>query len=342
MDSNTQPKQRIRRAFVTVGDRLVHYRYAGSGPVVILIGQSPTSSRTLDRQTLAFAEHFTAIALDAPGLGRSTALNTPKPDVADQAIALADMLNQMGIAKVGLYGSHTGASICLEFARRFPERSAIALLDGLPIYSDLERNLRLSTYFPEYTATWEGLHLMWLWYRYREQNVFWPWNIRGKGTRGDVDIPSPEKLHNGLVDILEVGMGYVPPYAAVFRYRAEEAIPHLKTPVYFLAYPDDSLLPALRHLHNLPDCCRIAEMPIDKAAGVAHEIALLKEAGDWGQSPLVIGTTPRAAGQTRDYFDLPGGGSLPCAATAPARDGRSSSCRLLLDRSACWAHCPSC
>lgn len=304
---------RIRRAFATIGDQQVHYRYAGSGPVVIVIGQSPTTARMLDGQTRAFAQSgFTAIALDAPGLGRSTPQNSPKPDVSDQAITLAKMLDTLGIAKVGLYGSHSGASIALEFSRLFPERSAIALMDGLPIYNDLERNLRLSTYFPEYEETWDGLHLLWLWYRYREQNIFWPWNIRGKGARGAVDIPSPEKLHDGVVDILAVGNGYIPPYAAVFRYRAEEAIPHLTTPAHFLAYPDDSLLPALRHLPDLPACCHITEMPLDKAAGIACEIELLRSVAPWGTQELVHRPQPRATGATFDYIDV-GGGQLAIA-----------------------------
>ena len=299
---------RIRRAFVTIDDRQVHYRHAGEGPVVIVIGQSPTSARMLDKQTAAFAEAgFTAIALDAPGLGRSTPHNTPRPDVSDQAIGLARMLDALGVDKVGLYGSHSGASIALEFSRLYPDRSAIALMDGLPIYNDLERNLRLSTYFPEYETTWDGLHLMWLWYRYREQNVFWPWNIRGRGARGPVDIPSPRKLHDGVVDILEVGNGYIPPYAAVFRYRAEDAIPHLSTPAHFLAYPDDSLLPALRHLPNLPDCCHLTEMPLDKTKGIEKEIELLRSVPAWGASGIRHGAAPRRNGSALDYVDVAGG-----------------------------------
>ena len=285
----------------------MHFRYAGSGPVVVLYGQSPTSSQTLDRHTLAFAEHFTAIAVDTPGLGRSSPLNTPTPEIADQALALAEMLDGLGVPKVALYGSHTGASICLEFARRYPDRTAIALLEGLPIYSDLERNLRLSTYFPSYEATWDGLHLMWLWYRYREQNVFWPWNVRGRGTRGNCDVPSPEHLHKGLVDILEVGMGYVAPYAAAFRYRAEQAIAELSAPVAFLAYPDDSLLPHLRHLPALPSCCRIEDMPNDREAGVRKEIELLMSVVPWGDAPGFAETGRRSSGVTHDYVDVTGG-----------------------------------
>lgn len=317
-------KPTIHRRFVTLGNRQIHLRIAGKGPAVILLGQSPTSGQTLDRQTLAFARHFTAITIDTPGLGRSSPLDTHKPDVADQALALAELMDALGVEKAGLYGSHTGASICLEFARRYPERAVLTLLDGLPIYNDLERNLRLSTYFPEYTATWEGLHLMWLWYRYREQNVFWPWNIRGRGTRGNCDIPSPEHLHRGIVDILQVGMGYVPPYSAVFRYRAEEAIPHLSSSVGFLAYPDDSLLPALRHLPALPDCCRIIEMPDNREEAVEKEVKLFRSCGTWDGLKHTIPAGRVLVGATHDYVDVANG------QLALSRYGASSKRPLLI------------
>jgi len=297
----------IRRAFVTVGDRQVHFRYAGRGPAVVLFGQSPTSSQTLDRQTKAFSRHFTAIAIDTAGLGRSTALDTPYPEIADQAIALAATLDALGIKKTALYGSHTGASICAEFAMRYPDRTAIALLDGYPIYPEDERIRRLNTYFPSYEPTWDGLHLMWLWYRYREQNLFWPWNISGRITRANCSVPAPEHLHRGLVDILEVGMGYVQPYAAAFRYRAEQPIPHLRVPTVFVAYPDDSLLKSLDMLPPLPDCCRIEPMPLDRDLGAQKEIELMKSVPAWPDAPAVSAPSRRASGSTSDYIDLKDG-----------------------------------
>jgi len=301
----TASDRRIKRGFVTIGDRQVHFRYAGKGPAVVLFGQSPTSSQTLDRQTLAFSEHFTAIAIDSCGLGRSTTLQTPTTEIADQAIALAQTLDALGISKVAAYGSHTGASICAEFAMRYPERTAIALLDGYPVYSEDERTRRLNTYFPHMEKTWDGLHLMWLWYRYREQNLFWPWNISGRVTRANCSVPAPEHIHRGVVDILDVWLGYVEPYAAAFRYRAQEPIPHLKVPTAFLAYPDDSLLTALDLLPKpLPECCWIEPMPLDRDAGAQKEIGIMKGVPAWPDAPPIKATSRRIVGVTDDYVDL--------------------------------------
>ncbi len=61
----------IHSHFVTVGTRRVHYRRAGSGPLVIMLHPSPSWAKALDPYTRVFAERFTAIAMDTPGYGHS-------------------------------------------------------------------------------------------------------------------------------------------------------------------------------------------------------------------------------------------------------------------------------
>ncbi len=296
----------IRRAYVTVGGRQVHLRHAGQGPAVVLIHQSPTSSRTLDLQTEAFARAgFAAYALDIPGLGRSDPLEVPRPEIEDLAIGLAETLDAMGLRQVALYGSHTGALTCTEFAVRWPERVSALLIDGYPVYSDDERARRVATYFPPYEVRWDGSHLLWLWYRYREQYLFWPWNIPGEVTQARCDVPAPGFLHEGVIDILRAGNGYRLPYAAAFRCRSIDMVPRLRVPTYFLAYPDDSLTANLALLKDLPAGCRIEPMPLDRAAGLAKEIALLRA------HPPVSGganlrTASKAQGITRSYAEAGG------------------------------------
>ena len=267
----------IKRAYVTVGNRQVHVRHAGSGPAVVLIHQSPTSGRTLDRQTAAFARAgFQALALDIPGMGRSDPLDVPRPEVEDLAIGLADTLDALGLEQVALYGSHTGALACTEFALRWPSRVSTMLVDGYPVYSEDERTRRVATYFPPFDLRWDGSHLLWLWCRYREQYLFWPWNIPGQVTQARCDVPDPEFLHEGVIDMLRAGNGYRLPYAAAFRCRSLELVGRLRVPTYFLAYPDDSLTANLKLLGELPPGCRIEPMPVDRLAGAEKEIALLR------------------------------------------------------------------
>jgi pimeloyl-ACP methyl ester carboxylesterase len=297
----------IRRAFVTVGDRQVHLRYAGHGPAVVLIHQSPTSGRTLDLQTEAFARAgFLALALDIPGLGRSDPLPLPRPEIEDLADALLDTLDALGLGRVALYGSHTGALVCVDLAVRRPDRVSTVLIDGYPVYSADERARRTANYFPPYEVRWDGSHLLWLWCRYREQYLFWPWNVPGEVTQARCDVPDAEFLHEGVVDLLRAGNGYRLPYGAAFRCVSAALVPKLRVPTYFLAYPDDSLTVALPLLGDLPASCRIEPMPLDRKAGAAREIELLRaHPGDIAEPRLE--TASRRTGVTRSYVGIDGG-----------------------------------
>ncbi len=308
----------IRRAYVTVGERQVHLRYAGQGPAVVLVHQSPTSARTLDLQTAAFARAgFTALAFDIPGLGRSDPLDVPRPEIEDLAIGLAETLDALRLKQVALYGSHTGALTCTEFAVRWPERVSALLVDGYPVYSDDERARRVATYFPPFEVRWDGSQLLWLWYRYREQYLFWPWNIPSEITQSRCDVPDANFLHEGVIDILRAGNGYRLPYAAAFRCRSRDLVPRLRVPTYFLAYPDDSLTANLALLGDLPAGCRIEPMPLDRTAGLAKEIELLRAHLPASDS-ADLRTTPRSLGITKSYVDA---GGIQLALRSAGREG---------------------
>ncbi|MBV8911442.1 MAG: alpha/beta fold hydrolase, partial [Acetobacteraceae bacterium] len=298
----------VRDGFVTVGARQVRYRTAGDGPPVVLIHPSPTSSRVLDLQTGAYgAAGFRAVAVDIPGLGQSDKLALPEPEIADQAAALAETLDALGIEQTALYGSHTGALIATHFARHWPERATVTLTEGYPIYTPGERARRLATYFPSFAPSWDGGHLLWLWYRYREQSLFWPWNIAAKVTRAACDVPSPAALHTGMLDLLEVGNEYRKVYAAAFRYRSEEPIAGMQVPLYFLAYENDSLYQALKLLPPVPKCCKIEKMPRERSAGLAREIALLRAHNDAPPAPALPETRDLPLGLTRRIVSVTGG-----------------------------------
>ncbi len=303
---NASGSTAIRREYVTVGTRQVHVRRAGAGDPVVLVHQSPTSARTLDLQTAAYAAAgFHAIAVDIPGLGRSDPLGLPQPEIADLALGLAAFLDAIGVQRTALYGSHTGALICVQLAIAAPERVSTILVDGYPVYTPDERDRRVATYFPPYEVSWDGAHLVWLWHRYREQYLFWPWNVPGESTRARCDVPDPVFLHEGVVDMLRVGNEYRRPYSAAFRCRSDELLRQVSVPTYFLAYPDDSLTQALALLGPLPDACRIEAMPDDRGAGVAREIALLGRHRAGTCDPrFSVGTKP--AGITRGYVDAQG------------------------------------
>ena len=66
----------MQRAFLTIGDRQLHYRVAGDGPPVVMLHPSPMSSAALLPMATALAAHFRVYAFDTPGYG----LSDPLPD----------------------------------------------------------------------------------------------------------------------------------------------------------------------------------------------------------------------------------------------------------------------
>ncbi|NQV81243.1 MAG: alpha/beta hydrolase, partial [Alphaproteobacteria bacterium] len=57
----------IRRHFITIGGtRQIHYRRAGTGPAVLLLHQSPKSSREHIPLMQHLMDRFTCIAPDTP------------------------------------------------------------------------------------------------------------------------------------------------------------------------------------------------------------------------------------------------------------------------------------
>ncbi|MGE0278532.1 MAG: alpha/beta fold hydrolase [Nitrospiraceae bacterium] len=291
-------------------------RYAGRGPVVVLVHKAPTSGRTLDLQTRAFASAgFLALALDIPWLGHSDPLPIPRPEIEDLSESLHDTLNVLGLGRVALYGAHTGALVCADFAASHPDRVSAVLIDGYPVFSATERARLVASYFPPNDISWDGSHLLWLWCRYREQHLFWPWNVPGDVTQARCDVPDPEYLHEGVIDLLRAGNGYRLPYSAAFRCASEALVNKLRVPTFFLAYPDDSLSAGLTLLANLPEACRIEPMPLDRKVGVAREVELLRaHPGDSAEPRL--STVDRRTGITRSYIEI-GDGQLALRTAGP-------------------------
>ncbi|MGI4811209.1 MAG: alpha/beta fold hydrolase [Janthinobacterium lividum] len=118
---------RFGYADTTMGQ--VHYRRAGVGAPLLLLGSSGRSSSIFEGLLPLLAPYFDAIALDTPGFGQSC----PLPQGATiEALAgcAAEVLNALGIPRCHLYGLHTGNKIATAFAGQWPERVDRLVLAG--------------------------------------------------------------------------------------------------------------------------------------------------------------------------------------------------------------------
>ena len=294
---------KITKHFVTVGPRRVHYLRAGQGSALAMLHASPCSSKVMRPLLAAFAQRFTCLAFDTPGFGLSDPLALQEPSVEDFADALKDTLDALGIEQVATYGRHTGASIAVEFAARHPARCAMALADGFAVFSKAYSADELALYLEPIVPQWDGGHLLRLWFRYRDQHVFWPWNKHADANRSDTNVPDLDFLHRGVVELLQAGDGYRVGYAAPFRHRALGLVPDLKVPVCFGNRPGDSMY-LTRHLY--PQGVWMADVPREFAAATECESDLLSRHPARGIAPPPATCLPLPDRLTESYVDFEG------------------------------------
>ncbi|MCA3042008.1 MAG: alpha/beta fold hydrolase, partial [Rhodocyclaceae bacterium] len=106
----------ISAQFIDVAGRRVLVRFAGSGPAVLLLHQSPQNSRALIAWIERLSAHYSVFAPDTPGFGYSDPLPLAQPTIPDYAAALSALLDALGIERVIVNGVHTGAVTALRFA----------------------------------------------------------------------------------------------------------------------------------------------------------------------------------------------------------------------------------
>ena len=292
------------RHWVTVGSRRVHYTRAGDGPPVVLLHASPCSSKVLRMPQVVFAQRLTALAFDTPGFGLSDPLPMARPETEDFADALADTLDALGIGRVAVHGRHTGAQIAVEFAARHPSRCTVAITDGFPVFSEEVKRDRPERYLEPIVPSWDGAHLLWLWFRYREQHVFWPWNAQDAGHRADTDVPDLDFLHRGVVELLEAGDGYRVGYSTAYRHRGIAAMTDLRVPVCFGWRPGDSLA-GMRE--RMPAGSWNETFPREAEAAARAELEVLLRHASGASPPPAPHCTALAGRTTPGYVAVRGG-----------------------------------
>lgn len=191
----------------------VHFRSAPADPalpVMLLLHQSPLSSRNYEALLPLLAGHCRPYALDTPGYGASSAV--PEHwEVADYAAAVWDCADELGAREVILFGRATGAVFALEAALSRPERVRALILHGLPVYTDAERAARMADFARPLEARADGTHLAAIWQRIHGE---YPWI-------------GPELATHFVQDFLAAGADFARSYRAIWRHDLRR---RLRTP----------------------------------------------------------------------------------------------------------------
>jgi pimeloyl-ACP methyl ester carboxylesterase len=258
------------RQVVLDGARGLHLRrFGGVGRPIVLLHESPRSSAVLAPLATRLAHRFTLFALDTPGYGSSDPLVMQRPEIADFADAVARSLRAVGLTRAPVYGTHTGATIAVELARRHPDLVGGLVLDGYPVFTVEERDLHHGFYMKDFPARWDGDHVVELWSRIRDQFDFFPWYLRSESAR----LPAPKAdlaRHRAVLrDFLLSGPHYGVAYAASFRFDGREALSGQSVPIRIVARPNDLLFSQMTRLEALPPDCTISQISADPDAWAA-------------------------------------------------------------------------
>jgi pimeloyl-ACP methyl ester carboxylesterase len=204
---------KIERRFLTLPNgQQVHYRMAGKGPAMILMHPSPISSEALLPAMSVFSKQFTCIALDTPGYGLSDDSVTDKEGLWGYADVVALVLDVFKLESAVIYGAATGAQIGTQFAKRYPQRTKLLMLDGAGHFSEEDRELFSGDYFVDLKPRRDGTHLLAAWDASRHLTTFFPWMSNRLEHRVHADAPPLSFVQHHVNDMLRAGPNYKAAY----------------------------------------------------------------------------------------------------------------------------------
>lgn len=297
---------KIMRHFVQVGTREVHYRTAGSGPPLVLFHVSPQSSAFVVPELIELADQYTLIGLDTPGYGESDPLPLTAPTMADYADAMAETFKALGFRRVPVYGSHTGANIAVELARRSPDLVSALILDGLSLSTPEVAHDRQSHYAPRFTPTADGAHLAWAWQHTRDQLLFWPWYQPHKANRLTGSMKSADYLHE-VVWSKMAAADYWLGYRAAFNHDSRDALKQLTVPTYFVTTSTDEHTAVERSVPDLPNTISFVDTTEETKLKAIRTILKSNTGDEAFSAPSNPSVTNRV---TRSYVEVDGGQRL--------------------------------
>ena len=200
----TTPPANVIKAYMPMDWGQLHYRTVPADPalpVLIMLHQSPLSSRNYEAVLPLLAGHCRPVALDTPGYGGSSAV--PEDwTVADYAQVVWDVADRLAAERVFVFGRATGAVFVLEAALAQPQRVQGLVLHGMPVYTDAERTDRMQNFAPPFPAADDGAHLTGIWQRIHNE---YPWI-------------GPELATHFAQDFLSAGPDFARSYRAIWRY----------------------------------------------------------------------------------------------------------------------------
>jgi pimeloyl-ACP methyl ester carboxylesterase len=249
----------VRRGYADSPFGQLHYAEAGTGPVLLLLHQTPRSHDEFREVLPLLADGRRVVAMDMLGFGLSAPVAPPQTieQMADGAFALLDALS---VSDAVVLGHHTGGAVAIEMAARAPGRVRALVLSSPPWTG------------PEYRASHaggpgvdeaepadDGSHLTTLWSLRR------PYYPAGR----------PDLLDRYIRDALAPGVDPAEGHRACARYRMEDRIALVTASVLLIGASADPF--AMPHVATLRERLTNARS-IDVAVVEGGTIPLMEQA----------------------------------------------------------------
>lgn len=308
----------VARRYVETAGRVIHYRVIGDGPAIVMLHDSPRSSRLHLSTMRALSQRFRVYALDTPGYGNSAPLECDDPTIADFAAALGTAIRALRIEDAPIYATHTSAKIALEYAasrskdcrdmdahRAETAYGGRVILDGLSIPVSLADTAFIAAYMRPFILDDTGGYLAAEWTRMRDMLRWFPWFDQSPEARMPIAQPTDAWISAYMIDFLSAGPSYASAYAAAMRYDPMPALIRVSSPVLVAARADDVLYASLDRVpveHN--PALTVERLPADSALWLDWLAAALASAvGDAPAAPAL----PAQPATGAVYVDLPHG-----------------------------------
>jgi len=216
----------VLRGYVGGSGAQIHYRTCGeAGPDLVLLHESPLSSREFERVIPIIGGFCRVFAFDTPGYGLSDAPNAT-PTIGSYAKCFLQAIDNLGVDSFYVAGVHTGAAMALELAAyTSPKRVLGVVFSGLPLLTEQAKNAARHR-IGRPSAREDGAHMVEIWANRRAS-----WGETA-------DLP---QMMMGVRDLLLCYDLYPQAYEAIFSYDARSALTSLRCPSLFLNAEFDAL-----------------------------------------------------------------------------------------------------
>ncbi len=128
----------ITPAAIAASSTRMYQVSAGSGDPVLFLHGMPTSCHLWNRVIDRMSGHFTCIAVDLPGFGRTPRLPGGFRELDTLAASIEALRIECGIEKWHLVGHDAGCAIGVEYAHRYPHHVGRLALLTPSIFPDLK------------------------------------------------------------------------------------------------------------------------------------------------------------------------------------------------------------